>query len=628
MIRFMDAALLASTKLRTRKVRTVVTATLASLLFAGLVAAFTIVDGVIGSYVAYSNNSLADRYITQVTWFDNFVQTDYESAELIAKANARNAQIIAEKKADAKRLGIVYDPNSEQPVVTQPGQGMPDMLNTQNLAAQQILAEEAAKRPTSLDKIQKLTANHTPKAIHVGSSLGDTTNLKIMNDGKELFTEEKDRQSQFGMTQPDLLSELLFMPQTIVDPFMLSGADRTPLKTADGAVPVIVPYSQAEKSLGLAPLPKSASAKARLARLTDVKQRAANVTLSVCYRNSASQQTIEETKLQIAEMEKYKNDKNYQKPVRQFALPDQALCGPVVVTKDTRTLEEKRLADKQREFDLKYKVTTEPIQKKLTLRIVGLSPDMPDYSNIDTATGLMSMIGSSSLMGRWVVPDALVDESVRSSIIPAAASDAAVSMYGMPMGDFVEFATADEAKRFVKEQSCSDRDCSSKPTVSYFGSNSVLIAEITNNASRVLRVAGMVTAAIGALLMLGMVGRVITDSRRETAVFRAIGAKRNDIRLIYTLYVIALSLLIAGLALVIGFTIAAVASNYWQDALTVQARLMFIESNEAGNFTLLGLWPEAIGLTVLTVVGVGLFAMLLPLSRNLTRSPLKDMRDE
>ena len=628
MIRLADAALLASTKLRTRKVRTIVTATLASLLFAGLVAAFTIVSGVIGSYTDYSKNSLAERYITQVAWLNNSVQANYESPELIAKAKARNIQIVADKKIDAKRLGIVYDPIADQPVVLPPNPGMSEMLNAQNLAVQQILAEEAAKQPSAADRVAKLVAKYNPKSVYTGTSLGDTASLKLMDGGKEVFTEQKDQQAQSGMVQPDMLREMLYIPQTIVEPFMLSDADRTILKTPDGAVPVIIPYGQAEKALGLSPLPRSAPAHQRLARLNDVKQRAANVTLSVCYRNDASQQAVEETKLQISEMEKRKNDKEYQKPSLQFALPDQMACGPVIVTKDTRTIEEKRLADKQREFDLKYGVTIEAVQKKLTLRIVGLSPDMPDYSNIDTASGLMTMIGSSSLMGRWVVPESLVDESVRSGIIPAAPSGAASYMSGMPMGDFVEFAAADDAKRFVKEQGCSGMDCMTKPSITYFGSNSVLIAEMTNSATAVLRVAGLVIAAIGALLMLGMVGRVITDSRRETAVFRAIGAKRNDIRLIYTLYVIALSMLIATLAIGIGMAIAAFVSNSLQDALTVQARLMFIETNTTSNFVLFGVWPEAIGMTVLAVIGVGLFAMLLPLSRNLTRSPLKDMRDE
>lgn len=45
MIRFVDAATLAVTKLKTRKVRTVVTATLAGLLFAILVFVFTLLRG-------------------------------------------------------------------------------------------------------------------------------------------------------------------------------------------------------------------------------------------------------------------------------------------------------------------------------------------------------------------------------------------------------------------------------------------------------------------------------------------------------------------------------------------------------------------------------------------------------
>ena len=164
MIRLADAALLASTKLRTRKVRTIVTATLASLLFAGLVAAFTIVSGVIGSYTDYSKNSLAERYITQVAWLNNSVQANYESPELIAKAKARNIQIVADKKIDAKRLGIVYDPIADQPVVLPPNPGMSEMLNAQNLAVQQILAEEAAKQPSAADRVAKLVAKYNPKS--------------------------------------------------------------------------------------------------------------------------------------------------------------------------------------------------------------------------------------------------------------------------------------------------------------------------------------------------------------------------------------------------------------------------------------------------------------------------------
>ena len=73
----------------------------------------------------------------------------------------------------------------------------------------------------------------------------------------------------------------------------------------------------------------------------------------------------------------------------------------------------------------------------------------------------------------------------------------------------------------------------------------------------VFTIVALVIAAIAALIMMGMIGRVIGDSRRETAVFRAIGAKRNDIRAIYSTYTFFLSLGIVVATLVIGTAVAA-----------------------------------------------------------------------
>lgn len=198
----------------------------------------------------------------------------------------------------------------------------------------------------------------------------------------------------------------------------------------------------------------------------------------------------------------------------------------------------------------------------------------------------------------------------------------------MTVGVLAEFSNAQDAKKFVEEQGCSGMDCMTKPFITYFGSNSVLIDSLFSKATTVLKIAGLVVSIIAAILMMGMVGRVITDSRRETAVFRAIGAKRNDIRAIYALYVLAFSLIIALSALCIGTGVAWLYSLNVSDSLTTSARLMFIESHETAPFVLVGAWPAAIFLTIGVIVLAGLVAMLLPLSRNLVRSPLKDMRDE
>lgn len=288
---------------------------------------------------------------------------------------------------------------------------------------------------------------------------------------------------------------------------------------------------------------------------------------------------------------------------------------------------------KQLEFDLKYGMEQESLQKKIIFRVIGISPDMPDFASVSLLDMLAMLIGGSSLQGQWVVPTELVDPSIRQGIIPKQTNASTMSAYismGSPMAanDLVEFSSAEQAKRFVSEKGCNGMDCMSKPFISYFGTNSVLIDNAIESAANVLGVAGAIIAGLAPLLMMGMIGRVITDSRRETAVFRAIGAKRNDIRMVYTLYVIAFSLIVAFVAVGLGLGAAALVNLQQADGLTAAARLMFIQSRETAPFSIIGIWPEALLLAIAVVILAGFTAMLLPLARNLARSPLKDMRDE
>lgn len=627
MIRLGDAVILAATKLRTRKVRTIVTAVLASLLFAVLVFAFTVVQGALSSYVRYSENGLSSRYITSA-YSLGMDRIQYDSSELVVQAKERHKQIIEQKKADAKRLGLAYDPASEPPVTEKYEEGGAEQLNMQSLAAQQVYAEAFKKLPTNFEMTKRAAARHNPIGVYTNEPFGDTNGLTRMKDGKESFETAEKGDKVLMSTNEETLHTLSYLPRTIVNPFLLPDADLSTITSTEVALPVVVPYGEAETLLGLKPLPKTATADEQLARIDEVKQRAVNLTLDLCYRNATSKQLIEQTKQQIAEIERRKNDKTFEMPSQIYVLPDETSCGPVVVAKDTRTTAEKQYMAKQTEFNVKYGLEVLPAEKKLTLRVVGLSPSVPDYADLSTLDSLAMMIGGSSLRGQWVIPTELVDASIRNKFLPlASASDMQMSMY-TGVGTLVEFSNAADTRKFVTDEGCSGWDCRDKLMISYFGSNSVLIEDLMTNATRALQVTGAIVSVVAAILMMGMVGRVITDSRRETAVFRAIGAKRNDIRAVYTIYVTAFGLIIAGCALAIGTLAAWILSVNYSDSMTTSARLMFIESREITPFMLVGWWPEAVGLLVGLVVFVALTAMLLPLSRNLVRSPLKDMRDE
>lgn len=624
MIRLGDAFVLAGTKLRTRKTRTIVTAALASLLFAALVMAVTVVRGGINSYVTYSKSGLYQRYIAQAMFLGGG-GPDMRSPELILRAKELDKQVVIDKRADAKRLGIEYDPTVEPSVLQKEADGT-EYLNTQNYAVQQVLKEEWAKQKTSAEKLREISAAYNPKALYNPEPFGDTGNLAMMVGGKESLQQPTIKQPNYSMTTT--IETVRYLPRTLVDAFILDKADMTPASKQGDVIPIIVPYAAAEKQLGLQALPKTATNSERLARIGEVKQRAANVGFDVCYRNDASKQMLERARQQIAEIEKRKNDKTYTAPSQLYALPDETSCGPVTVIKDTRTAAEKQLMSKQREFDLKYGIETEPVQRKLTFRIIGLSADMPDYANMNTLEGLLMSFGGTTLMGQWVVPSELVASELRTTLISPTTTQGPVWGPMMTGSNLVEFSTAADAKRFMTEQACNGMNCGVKPVISYYGVNSVLIDDFTEGASGFLKVAGLIVSGVAAVLMMGMIGRVITDSRRETAVFRAIGAKRNDIRLIYTVYIVLFSLIVATFAVGVGIGAAWAYDASLGDSLTTSARLMFIETKTTQPFSLVGVWPEAIALTTGVIVLVGFTAMLLPLSRNLVRSPLKDMRDE
>ncbi|HEU4984277.1 MAG TPA: hypothetical protein VFT58_01445, partial [Nitrososphaera sp.] len=86
MIRLHDATMLALTKLRTRKVRLVVTIVVSGLLFSALAGASFVARGVMGGISGFSKEGLGDRYIVQA-----YPQANYgfsENPEVMERALA------------------------------------------------------------------------------------------------------------------------------------------------------------------------------------------------------------------------------------------------------------------------------------------------------------------------------------------------------------------------------------------------------------------------------------------------------------------------------------------------------------------------------------------------------------
>src|SRR5688572_24754359 len=198
MIRLTDAITLALTKLRTRKLRTIVTIIIASLLFSGLALAAFVAGGILTSARQFTTGSLSERYIANVGFSGEM--DFYSNSEIQARAEQLYPQVVAEKKAAAKQLGIDYSPNDEPKPVEENDGGR--YLNTASIAAQRAIDEYIKQRPSALDKTKELADRYHPKTYYTMSRTTIDGALKTMKEGKEDFTQKP---SQFnGSTTMDL----------------------------------------------------------------------------------------------------------------------------------------------------------------------------------------------------------------------------------------------------------------------------------------------------------------------------------------------------------------------------------------------------------------------------------------
>ena len=640
MIRLRDATMLALTKLRTRKVRLTITIVISGLLFGGLAASSFVVRGIVGGIADFSKEGLGDRYLAQA-----YPQQSYNfmtDGSLADRALAIQKDTIARKKTEAKRLGITYDPATEPSPVQEyehPGGGAKQRFLVPNHpAAEQAIQEYLTAHP-SAGKTELAAAAKPYHAKGIYSSrqvpyiLGGAT-LQVLKDGKESFTSDLSGKNGPPTGTDSFVNSWSAMSTELLAPFILPGQN---LQTgADGSIPIIVPNSAAEQLLLLKALPASASSAERLARIKEIRTKAPSVRFNVCYRNAASATLVNQAVATSQEIEQNKNKKDYQKPSLIYGIPTEA-CGAVPVTRDVRSKDEKTLASKQQQFDQLFGAEA-PSQQTLSFRIVGIVPD-PDYGG-SPAFGVGQIIRSlvtSSLGSGWYMPN---EQITKDPLV--------TKIFGQPglystEGYYAEFSTAADARSFIDKENCSidfsklgpDSDpqalCEAEHhpfNVNTYGSNSLALESAKQSFGKYFRIAALIVSAIACIIMMGTVGRMLADSRRETAVFRAIGAKRLDIAQIYLVYTVCLSLLIATFAIVAGLVLALWANHHWSDEITVQAVIAYNAQDLSKTFSVYAFYLPDLLLLAGLAVAAGLLSAVLPLFRNSRRNPIRDMRDD
>lgn len=626
MISVIDAAVLARTKLKTRRIRTGIATAVSGLLFGLLIAVVVIFQGSLTSAENFSQHGLGDRYIMSVSQDDfEYIDRLTRHADVIDIIEKEHAKLVKQKTAEAKQLGIDYHPEVEDPTPISKDEDSGEKYIQDH---DTLTKSDAVSQMIKQNKVDtKLVAKPYNPIGYPSASVPLDIDVTYMKDGQESVS-QIGVESNNSMIPSDHSPYILAIGDgSIAEPFVSSSFD--PNK---GEIPVVIPYSDAEKMLGLKPLVNSASSSERLDRIYEVRDRVNEVTAAFCYRNQASRQLLAEAQT----VEKYVADNqakpDYIAPQVRYNLPAQDSCAAVTIASDNRSEAEKQVLKNRQLFDSKFNGYQPPEQYKINVRGVGVAPDMESTFVTSSMGGLAASLLMSYTDRYWSVPDDLLAQ-VADEYKPGAVFDRQLTTAergaSWLSGDLVEFGSFEDAKKFNEKYGCSFGSCGHDGVMATsYGSSSIVIAEAKSFFNQAMSYAVVSVSIFAMLILAGTIGRTIADGRKESAVFRAIGAKRSDILSIYVAYTLMLAVRIVIFALLLGLVLAwALDIWQWQSA-TVGAQLAFGGLDRSIEFHFFDIRSPYLLAIVGVIIAASLLAMIPPILRAMRRTPIQDMRDD
>lgn len=649
MIRLSDAFLLARTKLRLRLVRLSVSLVISALLFAVLVFASIVLTGAIASFLSFQKEGYGGRFLVKATpyTYNNFGGPN--DTELSSHFLAVQTDLIAQKKAAAKKLNISYDSTADQSLpMTEtklPNGSIERYINPSSpLVIAYTSQLNSQKKEISFESFQK--AAHAFHATNFYQSTAQSfmtfsgqPSMQVLANGKEdytgLTTNSYSNGPPTGIASLTSLGWLQF-DDKLLEPFLLDGQNLA--VGTDGSVPVIAPLSAAEEIAGYKSLPQTATAAQKLERLRQIRKQVAGKTATICYRNAVSNTLLQEAVSQQKQIEQNKGKKDYQPPSLQYQLPS-VPCGEVTVKKDLRTADEKTTAANEKSFKKQFGEVVDPEQEIVTVRVVGITSE-PSYSPSVNASALASSILQSSLGSGWFSP---VQPMASNQYIKEAGYSGAYDTLPLSQQAFyAEFASLADEQAFIKAMACDAQVQNGPPAAGFdpcvkkgkpfvvvaYGNNAGAIEDFKHGVWKIGQFVVLGIVVLASLILMGNVGKIIADSRRETAVFRALGAKRFDIAQIYLTYSFIIATIVYLIAGVIGVLAAFYLNTRMSPSMSVAAVLAYNAKDTSKQFTFYGLDLWQMLLIFGLVICAATISTVIPLFGNLRRNPIKDMRDE
>ncbi|PIE00868.1 MAG: hypothetical protein CSA81_13380 [Acidobacteria bacterium] len=661
MIGLLDAATLARTKLQTKKILLIATTAIAVLVFGIAIAAIVLATGASDSANSYLKTALGGRYLvvvnpvipSNVLGFGSI--TEAPPANVKVRLSDIHDKYVANQEKLAKEYEVPFDRNSIAPVLK------PDPLGTKDSLGniQQVINRDSPAYQIYIKELQREWLKTTKNTADDLRNLADAEGAREYYYNRSASTSyantiylPKGDEDLLKLGQPIIddfdpytssvqSSFYTFTDQTLINRYILPENEKR--RKNETAIPVVITTREAVKlfgdSLGI-PKKQPDDAGGKIVWMKSLQEKINGLTYQSCYRSGAEidliQQVMQEN--QAITSQNSSTDSRAAQPPLSYNLPTEA-CSPVTIKEDNRTVVQKK-TDANREAYEKAAGTYQPrITRLLTFQVVGVMSTLHDKSDYSDVSSLVSDLLSARYESGAFIPNQLYNQ------LPAAsqhrdilqAKDGVRNDSGQLIVDagvvpaIVSFSNVQDAKRFIDKHTCYTVDassCSKGWSSQVYGANYFLADDISKQGDSMMGVVLPVMLAFVAIVTSFTMARVIIDSRHETAVFRALGAKRVDIMSIYILYSLMVAALIILLSLLLAAVISAAVEAVYGPQVTDYAKVAYGVFDGLQPFSLIGINLPLISLVVCSIFFVSLIAVLPPLIHNVRRSPVRDIRDE
>lgn len=661
MIGFLDTLTLARTKLRSKKTLLIVTVILASLVFGVIIAGSIVVTGATNSAETYLKSSLGNRYLVEVNPVIPDAVSGFTSRNTVPSDSLKKTLLdiqdkyISDQEAISNQYGVTFDSDLVAPIIHPSPFGIKDdlgklqqVINTESPVWQVYVTQkqkEWIKSTNNKLSDLKIVAGNYGGSDYYQNNYGSISymNAQYLSSDKEDMSKYGQSPTNYNASNPAITSirnsSYVFADQSILQRFILPENNKR--KENVSAIPVVITTEEGValfgQQLDIGDRPSSAAE--QITWMKDLQNKLNGQTYRVCYRSAGQIELIRQTIEQNVAAETQTADNPYTPLKLTYNLPT-SLCGSLIVNSDTRTATEKK-TDANKEAYQKAINTYRPITSQLlTFQIVGvmsISPNNDSYSSVSAFVN--GLLGVNYFYGAFI-PNQMYGElpsSDQHKDVLKNYTNSAVGYTSQPFIDdgigstIVAFPSAKEAQDFIDKETCYTQDSSScdKPwTSQVYGSNYLLIGDFTRLVNSMMGIALPIALVVAAIIIWITMTRVIIDSRRETAIFRALGAKRIDIMRIYISYSVIVSLLTVLCAVLLGIVGAYVVESMYGDQTTNYAKVAYGVFDKLEPFSFIGINVSINSLIIASIVIVSLVAVLPPLIRNVRRNPIRDIRDD